>query len=131
MTNLFKQIGLTTPLAIVAGCFPGATRVSQLKGISSNLYPHGPYDLKPSQPEAFVVNQENTVRTAALNELLAALKPVVAGPELSFLEGDILAPTHLDCAARSSDHRPLSTTFAITPPAALNTTASSTPGGVR
>jgi endonuclease/exonuclease/phosphatase family metal-dependent hydrolase len=62
-------------------------------------YPYGPYDLKQGKSQAFIVDQENKVRTADLNKLLAAMKPLIAGPEPCFLVGDFNAPSHLDYAS--------------------------------
>src|SRR5688572_7607506 len=59
-------------------------------------YPYGPYDLKQGKPQTFIVNQENKVRGADLNQLLAAMKPLIAGPEPCFLVGDFNAPSDLD-----------------------------------
>ena len=59
-------------------------------------YPYGPYDLKNGQSQAFIVNQENSVRTADLNQVLTAMQPLIAGPEPCFLVGDFNAPSHLD-----------------------------------
>lgn len=61
-------------------------------------YPYGPYDLKQGKPRDFIVNQENTVRAKDLTNLLAVMKPFVAGPEPCFLVGDFNAPSHLDYA---------------------------------
>jgi len=61
-------------------------------------YPYGPYDLKQGKPQAFIIKQEDTIRTADLNQLLAAMKPQIAGPEPCFLVGDFNTPSHLDYA---------------------------------
>lgn len=59
-------------------------------------YPYGPYDLKNGQSQSFIVNQENTTRTPDLNQVLAAMQPLIAGAEPCFLVGDFNAPSHLD-----------------------------------
>jgi endonuclease/exonuclease/phosphatase family metal-dependent hydrolase len=58
-------------------------------------YPYGPYDFKKGQPRAAILEQENKVRTADLNQLLAAMKTTIAGPEPCFLVGDFNAPLGL------------------------------------
>ena len=59
-------------------------------------YPYGPYDLKKGRSQAFIIHQENTVRTADLKRLLVAMQPLIVGPEPCFLVGDFNAPSHLD-----------------------------------
>lgn len=88
----------------VIGYFRGATvQLSpgqRVHFFNSHLtaYPYGPYDLKQGKPQTFVVDQENKVRTSDLKVLLAAMKPLIAGPEPCFLVGDFNAPSHLDYA---------------------------------
>jgi endonuclease/exonuclease/phosphatase (EEP) superfamily protein YafD len=59
-------------------------------------YPYGPYDYKHGQSKEFVINQENQTRMPGLNQLLAAMRPYVSGPEPVFLVGDFNAPSHFD-----------------------------------
>jgi len=59
-------------------------------------YPYGPYWLKDGSNTTSIINLENTARTADLNQLLAAMQPVLSGPEPCFLVGDFNAPSHLD-----------------------------------
>ncbi len=59
-------------------------------------YPYGPYDLKDGQSQSFILNQENQTRMPALNQLLSAMTPYVAGGEPCFLTGDFNAPSHYD-----------------------------------
>jgi len=61
-------------------------------------FPYGPYDLHNGQSVAAVTNQENSVRMPALNQLLAAMQPLIASFEPCFLVGDFNAPSHLDYA---------------------------------
>ena len=59
-------------------------------------YPYGPYDYKKGRTMEFVLNQEQTTRMPALNQLLAAMAPYAAGPDAVFLVGDFNAPSHYD-----------------------------------
>jgi endonuclease/exonuclease/phosphatase family metal-dependent hydrolase len=61
-------------------------------------YPYGPYDLKKGRAQEFILKQEHQTRMPALNALLAAMRPYIAGPEPVFLVGDFNAPSHLDYA---------------------------------
>lgn len=62
-------------------------------------YPYGPYDLKQGRSQSFIIQQEHQTRMPALNQLLAAMQPFLAGPEPCFLVGDFNAPSHLDYAS--------------------------------
>jgi hypothetical protein len=59
-------------------------------------YPYGPYDLKNGQSVSYVINQENSVRMPALNQLLNVMQPFLDSFEPCFLVGDFNAPSHLD-----------------------------------
>ena len=62
-------------------------------------YPYGPYDLHDGKTQDFVINQENSTRMPALNQLLSAMAPYLASEEPCFLTGDFNAPSHLDYTA--------------------------------
>jgi len=59
-------------------------------------YPYGPYSIREGRDQTFVLNQENTARMPALNQLLATMGPYLAGNSPCFLTGDFNAPSHLD-----------------------------------
>ena len=59
-------------------------------------YPYGPYDYKNGRTQEFVINQEHQTRMPALNQLLATMRPYLAGPDPVFLVGDFNAPSHFD-----------------------------------
>ena len=61
-------------------------------------YPYGPYDLHDGKTQSFVINEENSTRMPALNQLLSAMKPFIAASEPCFLTGDFNAPSHFDYA---------------------------------
>jgi len=62
-------------------------------------YPYGPYSIREGRDQTFVINQEHQTRMPALNSLLAAMAPYIAGPSPCFLVGDFNAPSHLDYAS--------------------------------
>jgi len=62
-------------------------------------YPYGPYDLKNGRTQGFIINQENSTRMPALNQLLSAMSPYLATAEPCFLVGDFNAPSHFDYAS--------------------------------
>jgi len=59
-------------------------------------YPYGPYDLRDGHSIDYVLNEENTVRMPAVNQVLASLQPFLGGSDPCFLTGDFNAPSHLD-----------------------------------
>jgi len=62
-------------------------------------YPYGPYGLREGKTQSFVINQENSTRMPALNQLLSAMAPYIAAAEPCFLTGDFNAPSHFDYTA--------------------------------
>ena len=62
-------------------------------------YPYGPYSIREGRDQTFVINQEHQTRMPALNSLLAAMAPYIAGSSPCFLVGDFNAPSHLDYAS--------------------------------
>jgi GNAT superfamily N-acetyltransferase/endonuclease/exonuclease/phosphatase family metal-dependent hydrolase len=59
-------------------------------------YPYGPYDLKNGRTQSFIIDQENSTRMPALNQLLSAMSPYLTTAEPCFLVGDFNAPSHFD-----------------------------------
>jgi len=75
---------------------PGPGQRVHLFNCHLTAYPYGPYDLKNGRSQSFIVNQENQTRMPALNQLLSAMAPWIAGPDPCFLVGDFNAPSHHD-----------------------------------